>query len=130
MASEPETAFALDFQVLPHLRGYPEELHRYANLMKQTHPRGISALEFLLNRPHGPDGFLETICRNVRDGITVLTGVEVATRLDLSPAAVLELAASSTFPSPLFRNAGLGIWRAQDIDAHVAAQADGKPASP
>jgi hypothetical protein len=34
------TEFVVDFKVLEHLRGYPEELRRYSNLMKQSHPRG------------------------------------------------------------------------------------------
>lgn len=31
--SEP---FARDFEVLQHLRGYPEELHRYTNLDRKS----------------------------------------------------------------------------------------------
>ena len=37
------TAFGVDVKVLEHLRGYPEELRRYSNLMKQSHPRGPSS---------------------------------------------------------------------------------------
>src|SRR2546428_1438267 len=73
LVSEP---FAIDFAVLEHLRGYPEELHRYANLMKQTHPRGMSAVEFLLGRAGAQDGFLETICRMVKGGETAVTAGE------------------------------------------------------
>lgn len=124
MASEAESAFAIDFKVLPHLRGYPEELHRYANLMKQAHPRGVSAVEFLLKRPQAPDGFVEAISRFVRDGVDILTGVEIAARLGRSPQAFLdEVASQSDFPAPLFRKADRGIWRAQDVDTYLARQA-------
>ncbi len=120
MESESESLFAIDFKVLQHLRGYPEELHRYANLMKQAHPRGISAVEFLLKRPPSPDGFVETICRLVRDGVDILTGVEVSMRAERGPGAGDEVAAQPGFPAPLFRKAGRGIWRAQDVDAYLA----------
>ncbi len=121
MGSEPESAFANDFTVLAHLRGYPEDLHRYANLMKQAHPHGISAVEFLLKRPPSPDGFLEALCRFVQDRVNILTGVEVAARLQRTPAAFLDdLAGRPDFPKPLFRKGHRGLWRAQDIDAYLA----------
>ncbi len=121
MESESESAFAVDFKVLQHLRGHPEELHRYANLMKQAHPRGISAVEFLLKRPPSPDGFLEAICHFVRDGVDILTEVEAAARVGRSPAAFLdEVASQPEFPASLFRKAQWGIWRAGDVDAYLA----------
>ena len=46
-----EDIFLRDTLVLRHLRGYPEELRHYSNLIKQAHPRGISALDFVLRRP-------------------------------------------------------------------------------
>jgi hypothetical protein len=124
MASEAESVLAIDFKVLPHLGGYPEDLHRYANLMKQAHPRGISAVEFLLKRPQAPDGFLEATCRFVRDGVDILTGVEVAPRVGRSPQAFLdEVASQSVFPAPLYRKADRGIWRAQDVETYLDRQA-------
>ncbi len=125
MESEPESPFAIDFKVLQHLRGYPEELHRYANLMKQANPRGISAVEFLLKRPPSPDGFVEAICRFVRDGVDILTKVEVSTRAGRGPGAGDEIVAQPGFPAPLFSNAGRGIWRAQDVDGYLARRNTG-----
>lgn len=126
MESESESPFDIDFRVLPHLQGYPDDLHRYANLMKQAHPRGISAVEFLLNRPHGADGFVETVCRLVRDGVDILSGVEVAARLGQPPATFLTaVAGQPDFPEPLFRSTDRGIWRTQDVDAYLARHRSG-----
>src|SRR2546427_2727452 len=98
--SEP---FALDFAVLEHLRGYPEELHRYANLMKQTHPRGMSAVEFLLRRAGAQDGFLETICRMVKGGETAVTAVEAGRPARGPPRAIPGgRAARARFSGPVF----------------------------
>ena len=110
--SEP---FALDFAVLEHLRGYPEELHRYANLMKQTHPRGMSAVEFLLGRAGAQDGFLETICRMIKGG-------EAAELAGVPPRAFLEdVAARPGFPAPVFRREHRAVWRKQDIEQYLQA---------
>ncbi len=120
MASE----FALDFKVLQHLRGYPDELRRYSNLLKQSHPRGISAVEFLLKRPTSPDGFVEAICRLVRDGEDILSAVEAADRVGLPPQAFLEHVASDPqFPAPLFGSAHRKIWRTADVEAYLNRRA-------
>src|SRR3989454_12588369 len=87
LVSEP---FAGDFEVLKHLRGYPEELHRYANLMKQTHPRGMSAVEVLLGRGGAQDGVPGTICRVVKAGATVVPAVEAGERAAAPPREVRE----------------------------------------
>lgn len=114
--------FALDLQVLQHLRGYPDDLHRYANLMKQAHPRGMSAVEFLLSRPASADGFLEALCRLVRDGEPILTAVEAAGQAAVPPAQFLgDVAARPDFPAPLFRREHRAIWRKTDIEAYLAA---------
>ncbi len=117
--SEP---FAIDFAVLEHLRGYPEELHRYANLMKQTHPRGMSAVEFLLGRAGAQDGFLETICRMVKGGEAAVTAVEAAELAGVPPRAFLEdVAARPGFPAPVFRREHRAVWRKQDIEQYLQA---------
>jgi len=112
--------FARDFEVLPHLRGYPEELHRYANLMKQAHPRGMSALEFLLGRAEAQDGFLETLCRMVRAGAAPVTAVEAAELAGVPPQAFLEgVAARPDFPAPVFRHAHRAVWRKADVERYL-----------
>jgi hypothetical protein len=112
--------FALDYQILQHLRGYPDDLHRYANLMKQTHPRGVSAVAFLLGRPTSADGFLETLCRLVRDGENIVTAVEAGDLAALPPREFLEtVAARSDFPPPLFRKDHRAVWRKSDIEAYL-----------
>lgn len=117
--SEP---FAIDFEVLPHLNGYPEELHRYANLMKQTHPRGMSAVEFLLGRAGAQDGFLEAICRLVKGGESLVTAVEAAELAGVPPRTFLEdLAARSDFPAPVFRREHRAIWRKRDVEKYLQA---------
>lgn len=116
-----ETDFSLDFKVLQHLRGYPEELRRYSNLMKQTHPRGISAVEFLLKRPAAPDGFVETVARLVRDGEEIVSAVEAAEVVGLPPRAFLdELATRPDFPRPLFNAGTRALWRRAEVEAYVA----------
>jgi hypothetical protein len=44
MRQMAEQQFDEDLKVLSHLRGYPEDLRHYSNLIKQSHPRGMSAL--------------------------------------------------------------------------------------
>jgi hypothetical protein len=111
--------FSEDFAVLEHLRGYPEDLHRYANLMKQAHPRGQSAVGFLLGRP-GAGDFVETVCRYVRDGIEILTAVEAAEAAGLSPQDFLNrLASREDFPAPLFRRDHRAVWRRDEVAAYL-----------
>lgn len=117
------TEFALDFKVLEHLRGYPEDLRRYSNLMKQSHPRGISAVEFLLRRPGSADGFVETICRLVRDGVEIFSAVEAAEAAGVPPKVFLEEVASRpNFPTPLFTRGHQVVWRRAEVEAYLARQ--------
>lgn len=118
-----------DVEVLQHLRGYPEELHRFANLMKQTNPRGMSAAQFLLSRAGAQEGFLETICRMVSAGEVLLTAVEAAEVAGVRPQAFLDdLAARKDFPPPLFRQEHRAIWRKADIERYL--QSSPAPTAP
>ena len=120
--------FGVDFKVLEHLRGYPEELRRYANLMKQSHPRGQSAVEFLLKRPSSGD-FVEAVCRFVRDGVDVVTAVEAAESAGLSPREFLaRVAPRADFPAPLFRREHRALWARDGVEAYLRAwEAAGRP---
>lgn len=120
VAGTVATELPLDLKVLQHLRGYTEELVRYSNLIKQTNPRGMSAVEFLLKRPSSRDGFLETLCRLVRDGETVLSAVEAAELAGMAPKGFLdEMASRPDFPQPLFRREHRALWRAADVEAYL-----------
>ncbi len=108
------TSQELDLRVLSHLRGYPEELRRFSNLMKQAHPRGRAAVEFFLARPVAGGSFIASLCRLIQEGEEVVTLVEAAELLGVSPADLMD---SPTLPPPL---AGAGrhrLWRRQDIVA-------------
>ena len=120
-----EQAFPQDFKVLEHLRGYPEELRRYSNLLKQTHPRGQSAVEFLLKRPASGD-FVEAVCRLVQDGVEIVSAVEAADLAGVSPRTFLdEVASRPDFPAPLFRQDHRALWRRADVDAYLHAPHNG-----
>jgi len=77
-------------------------------------------VECLLKRPPSPDGFIEALCRLVRDGVDVLTGVEVAQRVGEDPGAIDQITTQLGFPASVFSNAGRGIWRRQDVDDYLA----------
>lgn len=117
--------FAIDFKVLEHLRGYPDELKRYSNLIKQVHPRGMSAVEFLLKRPSAADDFVALVCRLVRDGEEIMSVVEAAEAAGLEPKAFLAGPASDPeFPQPLFRKDHKAVWRRADVEVYLAHHAD------
>jgi len=117
MADGP--AFPLDVKVLGHLRGYPEELRRYSNLIKQANPRGVSAVEFVLRRPPSGD-FVEAIARAVRAGEEVVTAVGAAEMAGIPPRAFLEeLAARPDFPPPLYRRDHRALWRRAEVQAYL-----------
>ncbi len=119
--------FDADLTVLEHLRGYPQDLQRYANLMKQAHPRGRSAVALLLSRP-APEGFVETICRYVRDGVAIVTAVGAAEAAGLPPREFLErLAARADFPAPLFRQDHRAVWRKAEVDAYLRRWKEAAP---
>lgn len=110
------TEFPVDFKVLEHLRGYPDDLRRYSNLLKQVHPRGMSAVEFLLKRPPAPDDFVVAVCALVRDGEEIINVVEAADAAHLPPQMFLtDVASRPDFPQPLFRNGRKAVWRKAEV---------------
>lgn len=114
----------LDLKVLAHLRGYPEDLRHYSNLIKQAHPRGMSALDFVLRRPAASDSYIAAICRSIAAGEQVMSAVEAAERLGVPPRTFVEtIAAQPDFPAPLFAHGDRRLWRAADIEARAAAAA-------
>jgi hypothetical protein len=115
MAADPHGSPDLDLAVLAHLRGYPEELRRFSNLMKQAH--GRSAVEFFLSRPVAEDSFIAMLCRLVQAGEDIVTVVEAADVLHVPPARVLELAAAPGFPRPLSGEGRHQVWRRADVAA-------------
>jgi hypothetical protein len=113
--------FPQDAAVLAHLRGYPDDLRRFANLVKQTHPRGTSAVEFLLRRPPAGE-FVEALARAVRDGVEIVTAVEAAALAKRTPQEFLQaLAARPDFPAPLYRRDHRAIWRRAEVLAYLEA---------
>jgi hypothetical protein len=123
-----EDAFQRDTLVLRHLRGYPEELRHYSNLIKQAHPRGISALDFVLRRPAASDSFIAAVCRLVADGEDLLSAVEAAERFGLPPRAFLEtIAARPDFPPPLFASGDRRVWPARDVEAYLTQHGQAPP---
>src|SRR5438132_11116393 len=98
MAVDRPASPDLDFAVLAHLRGYPEELRRFSNLIKQAHPHGRTAVDFFLSRPVAGDSFVAALCRLVQAGEDIVTVVEAADLLDMTPGRVLELAGTPGFP--------------------------------
>ncbi len=120
--------FARDAQVLPHLRGYPEELRHFSNLIKQAHPRGLSALEVVLRRPAASDSFIAALCRLVAAGEAVLSAVEAAERFGVPPRTFLRtIAARPDFPPPLFGREEKRLWRASDVEAYIERRGEAPP---
>jgi hypothetical protein len=115
----------LDYAVLTHLRGYPEDLRRFSNLMKQSHPHGRTAVEFFLAREVAADSFVAALCRLVQSGEDIVTVVEAADLLGTPPARVLDLARSPGFPRPLSGEDRHQVWRRADIAAFRASDAPG-----
>ncbi len=115
-----------DARVLAHLRGYPEDLRHFSNLVKQAHPRGVSALRLVLSRPQASDSFVAAVCRAVAEGIPVVSAVEAAERFGLPPRRFLdEVAARPDFPRPLFASGDRRLWRADDVERYRASRPAG-----
>ena len=110
----------LDAIVLHHLRGFPEELHRFANVIKQSH--GRSAVEFFLSRPAAGDSFLAALCRAARDGEDVVTVIEAAELLGRPPAALLTPESEATLPPPHWGAGRHRLWRRADITRYAAGR--------
>lgn len=113
----------LDAIVLHHLRGFPEELHRFANLVKQAH--GRSGVEFFVSRPAPADSFLAALCRAVLDGEDVVTVVEAAELLHRPAAALLTPESEAALPAPLSGTGRHRLWRRADIVRYAAGAAPG-----
>lgn len=109
-----------DLKVLAHLRGYPEDLHHYSNLVKQAHPRGISALGLVLGRPAAMDSLIAAVCRAVASGVPIASAVEAAERLGVPTAQFLdEIASREDFPAPIFASGHRRLWRLEEIEAYL-----------
>ena len=119
--------FEEDLKVLSHLRGHAEDLRHYSNLIKQAHPRGMSALKLVLDRPAASDSLIAAVCRHVAAGVEIASAVEAAELFGVPPATFLEdIAARPDFPGPLFAAAHRRIWRRADLVTYRAAQDSGE----
>ena len=116
--SDPTAPNGLDVTVLHHLRGFPEELQRFGNVVKQAH--GRSAVEFFLSRPAPADSFLAALCRAARDGQDVVTVVEAAEILGRSPAALLTPESEASLPPPWWGTGRHRLWRRAEIARYAA----------
>jgi hypothetical protein len=106
---EPNPAdAALDLAVIAHLRGFPEDLERYANLVKHAHPKGKSAVALIIHRPGS--GFLRRLCELVASGEDVVTTVEAAELVGVTVEGLLARLEGGTLPAPLFRQGTRVIW--------------------
>lgn len=115
-------AFDEDLKVLGHLRGYPDEVKTFGNTIKQSNPRGMSAVRLVLGRPASATSLIAAVCRYVADGVAIASAVEVAERFGLPPRRFLdEVAARPDFPAPLFAHEHRRLWRLSDIDAYSAS---------
>ena len=117
----------LDLSVLGHLRGYPEELRRFSNLMKQAHSNGRTAAEFYLSRPVADDSFVAALCRLVKAGEDIVTVVEAAEMLGVAPSQLLELSGAPGVPRPIWGEGRYQVWRRADIAATQRAGGDPPP---
>jgi hypothetical protein len=108
-----------DLKVLAHLRGYPEDLRHYSNLIKQAHPRGMSALQMVLGRPAASASLIAAIARSVSEGVPIVSAIEAAELFEVPPRQFLdEIASRPDFPDPLFAADHRRIWRRADVEAY------------
>jgi hypothetical protein len=118
-----EPQFDEDLKVLSHLRGYPEDLRHYSNLIKQSHPRGMSALRHVLNRPVAAKSLIGAVCRYVAEGIPIASAIEAAELFGIPPRQFLNHTAERPdFPAPLFAAEDRRVWRLADLEAYRARQ--------
>jgi len=103
-----------DLEVLPHLRGFADELARFSNLLKQAHPRGRSAIGLIIHRP-GPDRFLRRVCEAVARGEPIVTTHEAAALLGLSTAELVRRLEAGELPQPVYREGWKIIWRREQL---------------
>jgi hypothetical protein len=127
MAHDPSGSSDLDLSVLGHLRGYPEELRRFSNLMKQAHPNGRTAAEFYLSRPVADDSFVAALCRLVKAGEDIVTVVEAAEMLGVAPSRLLEPSTAAGVPRPVWGEGRYQVWRRADIAATRRSGGDPPP---
>ncbi|MCS7235990.1 MAG: hypothetical protein RMM30_08465 [Armatimonadota bacterium] len=107
---------SLDLEVLAHLRSFPEELERSANLVEHAHPRGLSACALIIQRS-GPSGFLRTLCQLVARGESVVTTWEPARQSGWSTAELMQALDRGELSSPEFRYGTKAVWRRQAVEA-------------
>ncbi len=112
----------LDLAVLAHLRGYPDELRRFSNLIKQANPHGRTAAEFFLSRPVAENSFVAALIRFVQAGEDVVTVVEAAELLGVPPSTLLDPAHRDDLPAPLFGEGRHRLWRRADVLARRDGQ--------
>jgi len=105
-----QPSLSVDLEVLRHLQGFPDELERYANLLKHAHPQGRSACGLIIQRP-GPAGFLRRLCELLVAGEAVVTTAEAARLLRTTPQQLLERLDRGEVPAPEFRDGAKVIWR-------------------
>ncbi len=111
--------FDEDLKVLVHLRGYPEDLRHYSNLIKQAHPRGMSAVRMVLSRPASSASLIAAIARSLSEGVPIISAIEAAEQFAVPPRQFLdEIAARPDFPAPVFAADHRRIWRRADVEAY------------
>jgi len=115
----------IDLVVLAHLRGYPAELRRFSNLVKQAHPQGRTAAEFFLSRPVAEGSFVAALCRLVQAGEEIVTVVEAAELLGVPPSTLLDPDAVK-LPPPIFGEGQHRVWRRADVVARGSGAARGE----
>lgn len=116
---------AEDLKVLAHLRGYPEDLRHYSNLIKQAHPRGMSALRMVLGRPAASASLIAAIARYVSKDVPIVSVIAAAELFEVPPRQFLdEIASRPDFPAPLFAADHRRIWRLADVEAFRKQRAE------
>jgi hypothetical protein len=105
-----------DLAVLPHLRGFPDELERFSTLLKQAHPHGKSAAGLIIQRP-GTRRFLRFVCEAVVRGQEILTTYEAAAALGIPTEELWRRVEAGELPPPVFREGEKAVWRREHLIA-------------